>query len=74
MHHRSGGSHGDDDEPMAEMNLIPLIDIALSPLSPELFRFQRHELGLSTERIGRSLTTFARRLLDPGAGPDGPGA
>ncbi|MEX0169328.1 TetR/AcrR family transcriptional regulator [Streptomyces sp. LMG1-1-1.1] len=46
----------------------PLIDIALSPLSPELFRFQRHELGLSVERIGHSLTTFARRLLAPGGG------
>ncbi|MEU4063003.1 helix-turn-helix domain-containing protein [Streptomyces wedmorensis] len=46
----------------------PLIDIALSPLSPELFRFQRHELGLSVERIGRSLTAFARRLLESGDG------
>ncbi|MEV8587392.1 helix-turn-helix domain-containing protein [Streptomyces sp. NPDC051180] len=46
----------------------PLIDIALSPLSPELFQFQRHELGLSAERIGRSLTAFARRLLEAGDG------
>ncbi|MCX5389752.1 TetR/AcrR family transcriptional regulator [Streptomyces sp. NBC_00094] len=44
----------------------PLVDIALSPLSPELFRFQRDRLGLSTERIGRSLTTFARQLLRSG--------
>ncbi|MFH9724947.1 TetR/AcrR family transcriptional regulator [Streptomyces sp. NPDC017254] len=44
----------------------PLIDIALSPLSPELFQFQRHELGLSTERIGSSLADFARQLLRSG--------
>ena len=44
----------------------PLIDIALSPLSPELYQFQRHELGLSTERIGRSLADFARQLLRSG--------
>ncbi|MER5963136.1 TetR/AcrR family transcriptional regulator [Streptomyces sp. NPDC002057] len=44
----------------------PLIDIALSPLSPELFQFQRHELGLSTERIGCSLADFARQLLRSG--------
>ncbi|MEV6249219.1 helix-turn-helix domain-containing protein [Streptomyces sp. NPDC051742] len=44
----------------------PLIDIVLSPLSPEVFRFQRHELGLSTERIGRSLADFARQLLRSG--------
>ncbi|MFE7515919.1 TetR/AcrR family transcriptional regulator [Streptomyces sp. NPDC057540] len=46
----------------------PLIDIALSPLSPELFQFQRHELGLPAERIGRSLTAFARQLLHSGGG------
>lgn len=46
----------------------PLVDIALSPLSPELFQFQRHELGLSVERVGRSLTSFARRLLRSGNG------
>ncbi|MFD7572123.1 TetR/AcrR family transcriptional regulator [Streptomyces sp. NPDC059810] len=44
----------------------PLIDIALSPLSPELYQFQRHELGLSTERVGRSLADFARQLLRSG--------
>ncbi|MBD0712166.1 MULTISPECIES: TetR/AcrR family transcriptional regulator [unclassified Streptomyces] len=44
----------------------PLIDIALSPLAPELFHFQRRELGLSAERVGRSLTGFARQLLASG--------
>ncbi|WP_030212901.1 TetR/AcrR family transcriptional regulator [Streptomyces bikiniensis] len=44
----------------------PLTDIALSPLSPELFQFQRRELGLSVERVGRSLTSFARQLLRSG--------
>ncbi|MEU2074574.1 MULTISPECIES: helix-turn-helix domain-containing protein [unclassified Streptomyces] len=44
----------------------PLIDIALSPLSPELYQFQRHELGLSAERVGRSLADFARQLLRSG--------
>ncbi|MFE0701800.1 TetR/AcrR family transcriptional regulator [Streptomyces sp. NPDC058872] len=46
----------------------PLIDIALSPLSPELYQFQRHELGLSVERIGKSLADFARQLLHSGSG------
>ncbi|MFD3532579.1 TetR/AcrR family transcriptional regulator [Streptomyces sp. NPDC058664] len=44
----------------------PLIDVALGPLSPELFQFQRHELGLSTERIGSALADFARHLLRSG--------
>ncbi len=41
------------------------IDIALSPLAPELYRFQRHELGISRDRIAASLTGLARRLLAP---------
>ncbi|CUM42391.1 hypothetical protein BN2537_13747 [Streptomyces venezuelae] len=45
-----------------------MIDIALGPLAPELFQFQRHELGLSTERIGRSMSSFARQLLRSGRG------
>ncbi|MFE3073390.1 TetR/AcrR family transcriptional regulator [Streptomyces sp. NPDC059247] len=44
----------------------PLIDIALAPLAPELFQFQRHQLGLSTDRIGHSLAGFARELLRSG--------
>ncbi len=43
-----------------------LIDIILGPLAPELYHFQRHELGLPAERIARSLSLLARRLLDPG--------
>ncbi|MET8342928.1 TetR/AcrR family transcriptional regulator [Streptomyces microflavus] len=41
------------------------IDIALSPLAPELYRFQRHGLGISRDRIAASLTGLARRLLAP---------
>lgn len=41
------------------------IDIALSPLAPELYRFQRHGLGISPDRIAASLTGLARRLLAP---------
>ncbi|MEI7030255.1 helix-turn-helix domain-containing protein [Streptomyces pratensis] len=41
------------------------IDVVLSPLAPELYRFQRHELGLSQDRIAASLTGLARRLLAP---------
>ncbi|MER8234470.1 TetR/AcrR family transcriptional regulator [Streptomyces sp. NPDC101490] len=44
----------------------PLIDIALGPLAPELFQFQRHQLGLSTDRIGQALAGFARELLRSG--------
>ncbi|MFY1686939.1 TetR/AcrR family transcriptional regulator [Plantactinospora sp. WMMB782] len=40
-----------------------LVDIALSPLAPELYHFQRHELGLSRERVARNLSLLARRLL-----------
>ncbi|WOX26802.1 helix-turn-helix domain-containing protein [Streptomyces sp. HUAS YS2] len=40
-----------------------LIDIVLSPLAPELYRFQRFERGLSHERIEESLAGLARRLL-----------
>ncbi|WP_432249534.1 TetR/AcrR family transcriptional regulator [Streptomyces sanyensis] len=43
-----------------------LIDIVLSPLAPELFRFQRHGMGLSRDRIASSLTDLARRLIPPG--------
>ncbi|MCQ6553759.1 TetR/AcrR family transcriptional regulator [Streptomyces sp. C10-9-1] len=43
-----------------------LIDIVLSPLAPELFRFQRHGMGLSRDRIASSLTGLARRLIPPG--------
>ncbi|WP_418961315.1 TetR/AcrR family transcriptional regulator [Streptomyces tritici] len=39
------------------------IDLALSPLAPELYRFQRFERGLSHERIADSLARFARGLL-----------
>ncbi len=46
-----------------------LVDTVLAPLSPELFAFQRHELGLSAERIGASLAAFARGLLQAGARP-----
>ncbi|MCR8943355.1 MULTISPECIES: TetR/AcrR family transcriptional regulator [Streptomyces] len=42
-----------------------IVDIALSSLAPELYRFQRHELGISRDRIGASLTSLARRLLGP---------
>lgn len=42
-----------------------LIDIALGPLAPELYQFQRHELGLEAGRIAQSLSLFARRLLGP---------
>ncbi|MGA6170501.1 TetR/AcrR family transcriptional regulator [Streptomyces sp. NPDC012600] len=41
------------------------VDIALAPLAPELYRFQRHKLGISRDRIGASLTSLARRLLAP---------
>ncbi|MFB7408850.1 TetR/AcrR family transcriptional regulator [Streptomyces sp. NPDC056202] len=41
----------------------PLIDIALSPLSPELYQSRGQDFGLSTERLGRPLADFARQLL-----------
>ncbi|MFF9504289.1 TetR/AcrR family transcriptional regulator [Streptomyces sp. NPDC014656] len=46
-----------------------LVDTALAPLAPELFAFQRRELGLPVERIGASLAAFARGLLQTGVRP-----
>ncbi|MFB6830027.1 TetR/AcrR family transcriptional regulator [Streptomyces hydrogenans] len=43
-----------------------LVDTALAPLAPELFAFQRRDLGLPVERIGASLAAFARGLLQSG--------
>lgn len=42
-----------------------LIDLVLGPLAPELYRFQRFELGIPAERIAQSLSRLARRLLAP---------
>ena len=39
-----------------------LADMVLAPLDPEVYRFQRHQLGLPPERITESLTWLARRL------------
>ncbi|MET9696494.1 helix-turn-helix domain-containing protein [Streptomyces sp. NPDC006529] len=39
------------------------VDILLSPLAPEVYHHQRHTLGLSRERIARTLDRLARRVL-----------
>lgn len=41
------------------------VDVLLAPLAPELYQFQRHELGLSQVRITAALDAHARRLLGP---------
>ncbi|GAA3150774.1 TetR/AcrR family transcriptional regulator [Planomonospora alba] len=44
------------------------VEAALAPLAPEVYRFQRHTLGLPKERIAASLSWLARRMADPGPG------
>ncbi|MGW1769526.1 TetR/AcrR family transcriptional regulator [Streptomyces sp. NPDC002073] len=39
-------------------------DALLGPLAPEVYRFQRHQLGFEPQRIIRSLTLLAHRMLD----------
>ncbi|MFI5619348.1 TetR/AcrR family transcriptional regulator [Streptomyces sp. NPDC051567] len=41
-------------------------DILLGPLSPELYRHQRHTLGFPPERIAAALGRLARRVLPEG--------
>ncbi|MEV8532009.1 helix-turn-helix domain-containing protein [Streptomyces sp. NPDC051211] len=38
-------------------------DIALSPLAPDAYQYQRHGRGLSPERIARALGALTHRLL-----------
>jgi len=39
------------------------VDLVLAPLAPEVFRHQRHDLGLSAERIATALRRQAHALL-----------
>ena len=40
-----------------------LVDALLAPLAPEVYRHQRHDLGIDPDRIADSLGWQARRLL-----------
>jgi AcrR family transcriptional regulator len=40
-----------------------LVDILLAPLAPDVYQFQRHELGLSTEDLIGALDLLASRTL-----------
>jgi AcrR family transcriptional regulator len=40
------------------------VDVLLAPLAPELYQFQRHELGLSREEIASALSALARATVD----------
>jgi AcrR family transcriptional regulator len=40
-----------------------MVDVALAPLAPDVYRYQRHVLGLSSSRVAGSLHVLARRLL-----------
>ncbi|HLT09798.1 MAG TPA: helix-turn-helix domain-containing protein [Micromonosporaceae bacterium] len=39
------------------------VDILLAPLAPELYDFQRHELGLAKDQIVRSLSGLAHKVI-----------
>ncbi len=39
------------------------VDQLLAPLAPELYQFQRHELGLTQDQISASLRELAERIL-----------
>jgi len=41
------------------------VDSLLAPLAPEVYRYQRHELGFPPQRITDSLTWQAHRFLRP---------
>jgi AcrR family transcriptional regulator len=41
------------------------VDLLLAPLAPELYQFQRHELGLSQAQITAVLARHAHKLLTP---------
>jgi AcrR family transcriptional regulator len=49
----------DGDPPVTDA----AIDLLLAPLAPEVYQFQRHELGLSKRQITDSLDTLAHRFL-----------
>jgi AcrR family transcriptional regulator len=40
-----------------------MVDILLAPLAPELYRFQRYELGIGQEQIRAALGLLARRVV-----------
>jgi AcrR family transcriptional regulator len=40
-----------------------MVDLALAPLAPDVYRYQRHTLGLSVRRVTRSLQILAWGLL-----------
>ncbi len=42
-----------------------LVDTLLAPLAPEVYRFQRHDRGMSTKRIASGLELLAHRVLGP---------
>lgn len=46
------------------------VDQLLSPLAPEVYRFQRHELGLDRARIAAALRWLAHHVLGPPATDD----
>ncbi|MFF4416936.1 TetR/AcrR family transcriptional regulator [Streptosporangium sp. NPDC001559] len=50
-----------------------LVEIALAPLAPEVYTFQREGRGLGPERITAALEELARRLLAGHAPPAGDG-
>lgn len=49
----------DGDPPVTDA----AIDLLLAPLAPELYQFQRHELGLSRQQVTDSLGALAHRFL-----------
>jgi hypothetical protein len=40
-----------------------LVDILIAPLAPEVYRFQRDELGLTVAQVAAALGLMARRML-----------
>lgn len=48
----------------AQMSTVDaMVEVVLAPLAPELYQFQRHELGLPQQRIKDALAGLARRAL-----------
>lgn len=53
---------------LAEIGTVDVdatVDILLAPLAPELYQFQRHNLGIDQKQLTDALTALADRMLNP---------
>jgi AcrR family transcriptional regulator len=46
----------------------PLVDVLLAPLAPDVYQYQRHQRGLTPERITAALVQMAHGVIPPPGG------